>query len=101
MNFPTDVTFTSLLQWMIAGGGAILVASWVLDRIPAFVKLPAETKKGINTGVSILLALAAYAILTYTPAEYINLIAPWFTVAMGVIVMISGQQAIHKLTKRS
>lgn len=96
MNFDN---LASLLNFLIYGGGVILVASWVLDRIPAFVALPPETKKLINIVVSVALALGCFAILTYVPADVFALIDPWFKVAMAVVVMYSGQQIVHQLTK--
>ena len=77
MNF-TDIT--SLLNFLVYGGGVILVASWVLDKIPAFVALPSDAKKYINIAVSVVLALGSYAALMYIPAEYFALIDPWFKV---------------------
>jgi hypothetical protein len=95
-NF-TDVT--SLLNFLVYGGGVILVASFVLDKIPAFVALPVDAKKYINIAVSVLLALGAYAALLYIPANVFALIDPWFKVALGIVVLYSGQQVVHQLTK--
>ena len=96
MNFND---LNGLLNFLIYGGGVILVASWVLDRIPPFVTLPSETKKLINIIVSVVLALGCFAVLTYVPADIFVLVDPWFKVAMAVIVMYSGQQIVHQLTK--
>ena len=96
MNF-TDIT--SLLNFLVYGGGVILVASWALDKIPAFVALAPETKKFINIVLSVALALGAYAALLYVPAGIFALIDPWFKVALSVVVMYSGQQIVHQLTK--
>jgi hypothetical protein len=83
----------------VYGGGVILVASWILDKIPAFVVLPPEAKKYINMAVSVVLALASYAALLYVPAGTFALIDPWFKIALGIIVLYSGQQVVHQLTK--
>jgi hypothetical protein len=96
MNF-TDIT--SLLNFLVYGGGVILVASWALDKIQAFVALPSETKKFINIILSVVLALGAYAALLYVPAGIFALIDPWFKVALSVVVLYSGQQVVHQLTK--
>ena len=96
MNF-TDIT--SLLNFLVYGGGVILIASWALDKIPAFVALAPEAKKLINIAVSVVLALGAYAALLYVPADIFALIDPWFKVALSVVVLYSGQQVVHQLTK--
>jgi hypothetical protein len=97
-NF-TDVA--SLLNFLVYGGGVILVASWLLDKIPAFVALPVDAKKYINMGVAVVLALASYAALLYVPAGYFAVIDPWFKIALGIVVLYSGQQVVHRLTKTS
>lgn len=88
-----------LLNWLVYGGGVILVSSWILDKIPAFVQLASETKKLVNAIVAILLALASYAALVYVPAEYFALVDPYFKVIMGIVVLYAGQQVVHRLTK--
>lgn len=91
--------FATLLSWLVYGGGVILVASFILDKIPAFVALPPDAKRYINMGVSVALALGSYAALLYVPPEVFAILDPWFKIAMGVVVMYAGQQAIHQLTK--
>ena len=88
-----------LLSWLIYAGGSILVASWVLDKIPSFGALPPEAKKYINMGVSVLLALGAFALITYVPTEIFALLDPWFKIVGGVVILYAGQQAMHQLTK--
>lgn len=88
-----------LLSWLIYSGGAILAASWVLDKIPAFVAAAEETRKYVNMGASIVLALAAYAVITYVPPSVFAVLDPWFKIAAGIIVLYSAQQTVHQLTK--
>ena len=88
-----------LLSWLVYGGGVILVSSWILDKIPAFVALPSETKKMLNGVLAVALALLAYAALVYVPAEYFALFDPYLKVVMGIVVLYAGQQVVHRLTK--
>ena len=90
----------SLISWIIYSGGALLISSWVLDRIPAFVVLASEAKRLINIAVSVVLALGFYAILTYVPADFIAVLDPWFKVAVTVIALYTGQQIVHRNTKQ-
>jgi hypothetical protein len=93
------VDVAGLFNWLVYGGGVLIVASWVLDKIPAFVVLPTETKKLLNMTTSVFLALASYAVIVYVPAEAFAMIDPWFKITLGVVLMYSGQQIYHKLTK--
>lgn len=95
-NF-TDLA--GLLNFMVYGGGVVLVASWLLDKIPAFTALAPEAKKMINMVLAVVLALGAYAAILYVPAEYFTLVDPWFKIALSIVVIYSGQQVVHKLTK--
>ncbi len=88
-----------LLIWVIYSGGAILFASWLLDKFPSFALLPPTTKKLINQALSVVLALASYAVVTYVPVAVFEALNPWFLVAAGTIIIYSGQQAVHSLTK--
>ena len=95
-NF-TDLA--GLLNFMVYGGGVVLVASWILDKIPAFTALVPDVKKVINMVLAVVLALGAYAAILYVPAEYFSLVDPWFKIALSIVVIYSGQQVVHKLTK--
>jgi hypothetical protein len=95
----TTKSLFDLLSWLIYSGGAILVASWVLARIPSFEVLASETKRLINMGVSVVLALGAYAIITYVPAATFAMLNPWFQIVAGIVVLYSAQQTVHQLTK--
>jgi hypothetical protein len=93
----TDVA--GLLNWLIYGGGVILVSSWILDKIPAFVQLASESKKLINGLVAIILALASYAALVYIPAGTFAVIDPYLKVILGIVVLYGGQQVVHRVSK--
>jgi hypothetical protein len=89
----------SFISWIIWSGGAILIASWVLDRIPAFLAAASDAKRLINIAVSVALALGFYALILYVPAAVIEALDPWFKVAVAVIAMYTGQQIVHRNTK--
>jgi len=88
-----------LLNWLVYGGGVILVSSWLLDKIPSFNALASDTKKIINLVVAVVLALASYAAIVYVPADFFALVDPYFKIIMGIVVMYAGQQVVHRLTK--
>ena len=87
------------LKWLVYSGGAILIGSYVLERIPAFVSAPSDTKKLIAIAVNVALALGFYAVLVYVPANAMEALTPWFTVAAGTVILYSGGQVVHAATK--
>ncbi len=95
---PTDNLF-DFIQWMVYSGGAILIGSWILERIPAFVAAAPDAKKIISIIVDIVLALGFYAILVFVPVATMEVLAPWFAVAAGTAILYGGGQVVHKLTK--
>jgi uncharacterized membrane-anchored protein len=94
-------TVTELLSWIVYSGGAILAASWVLDRIKRFQAATAENKRIFVMGTSVLVSLAGYAILTYVPPEIMTQLNPWLTVASGTIILYGGGQIYHQATKKN
>lgn len=94
-------SISELLSWIIYSGGAILAASWVLERIRGFQAQSPENKRWIAMATSVAIALAAYAILTYVPAQILAQIDPWLIVVWGTIILYSGGQVYHKVTKNS
>lgn len=89
----------AFITWIVYSGGALIAASWLLDKIPAFENLKAGVKKTVNQIVSVVLALGCYAVLKYVPAEVFAAIDPWFKIVVGVLVAYAGQQVVHRLTK--
>ena len=96
------LNFNSLqdvFAWVIYSGGAMLVVSWILDKIPAFLLLPSDVKKIINIAASAALALFCYLGLVYIPPAVFAAINPYFLIVSGVVILYSGQQVVHRLTK--
>jgi hypothetical protein len=92
-------TLNGLVSWIIWSGGALLIASWILDKIPSFVALQPDPKRYINMAVSVILALAAYAVITYVPVAVFTALDPWFKIVAGVVALYSGQQLYHAQAK--
>jgi uncharacterized membrane-anchored protein len=90
---------SELLSWIIYGGGGILAASWLLERIKGFQAQSPENRRWITLAVSVVIALVAYAILAYVPSAVLAQLDPWLVVVSGTIILYSGGQVYHKLTK--
>jgi len=91
------MTLEETLIWLVSGGGAASIASWILERIPWYQQQSSETRRWIFVIVSLVLAVGAYAVIQFVPQETIDIIAPWFAVIAGVAVPILAGQAAHYL----
>jgi len=88
------------LLWLATSAGASAVASWILERIPAYVKIAvATTKQWIFFGVCVLLAGGSYAIVTYVPADVLSALAPWFGMVAAVFLSVFTGTGFHKIDK--
>lgn len=84
------------LIWLGTSAGAGAALSFIAERIPAFNALTSTVKAYIHLLGSLALALAAYAVMTFVPAETLDALLPWFQiVAAGVGTWIVNQVA-HK-----
>lgn len=87
---------TQFLTWLASAAGAAAALSFVAERVPAFQQLSADLKGYVMLAGSILLALAAYAVLTFVPADQLAQLAPWFQVLYGVVAAWIANQVAHK-----
>jgi uncharacterized membrane-anchored protein len=91
--------FNTAFLWVLNSGGAAIVASFILERVAAYQEQTADAKYNIFIGVSVVISLIAYSVLTYVPAEVLAQIAPFFAVIYGAVVAAVSGTAFHKLTK--
>ena len=97
-----NFNFTDLagfLNWVIYSGGGLMLSSWVLDRIPAFMKLSEKWKKFINFASSLVIVLGFFAVMNFVPAQTLTVIDPFFKIVLGFVTAYGAQQAYHRLTK--
>lgn len=87
---------TQFLTWLASAAGATAFLSFVAERIPAFQALSASAKGYVMLGGSIVLAMIAFAILTYVPPAALEQLKPWFQVLYGVIAAWLANQFAHK-----
>ena len=48
------------LQWVVGSGGAVIIGSWIAERVPWFQMLPAEKKEYSFFGFVSLIWVAVY-----------------------------------------
>lgn len=89
------MSIQEFLTFLASAGGASAALSFVAERIPAFGTLPSNTKALIHLGGSLVIALAAYAVLAYVPAETLAQLAPMFQVVYGVAGAWIANQLAH------
>lgn len=86
---------TQFLTWLITSAGASAVASFLLERWPAFQRQPSDSKPWIVYIASVALALTAYAVQTYVPAAVLAQLQPVFVIIAGLTVPFVASQFAH------
>ena len=82
------MNFSAFLTWLVASGGCIIAASWILGRFAKYAALADNIKQDIFFGVAAVLGVGAYAALTYVPANIINAISPYFLIVSGIFTIV-------------
>lgn len=83
---------TQFLTWLATSAGATVALAFIAERVPAFQTLTPQGRSLVHLIGSIAIALAAYAVLTFVPAEVLAQIAPVFQIVYGVAgAWIAGQ----------
>lgn len=95
---PTFASLLDLIKWLVYSGGAVIVVSWLLDKIPAFVALAQQTKYYIGMGSCVVVSLGAYALITYVPVAAWAILDPWFLIATGAIITFSAMRLYTKVS---
>jgi len=94
-----SMTFAEFLAWLINGGGAIMAASWILERIPAFQNLSEGMKSFVAKALAAVLGLGALALITFAP-DVIVLVQPYFSIIAFIFVSIFGIEMFHRVVNK-
>lgn len=86
---------TQFITWLASSAGASAVAAFLLERLPVFQAQPPARKPWIVYLVSVALALTAYAVQTYVPAEALAQLAPVFAIIAALTVPFVATQLAH------
>ena len=84
------------LQWVASAGGAAGLVSFLAERFPALQKLSSQAKGLTQAGACIVLAIVAYAVMTYIPPDTLKTLAPYFQIVYGVGATWVANQIAHK-----
>jgi drug/metabolite transporter (DMT)-like permease len=93
-----NMDFAMFLNWIVFGGGAVMCASWVLDRVAWFQAQSPELKKVIAYVLSAVFGIGAYLLVTLAP-DFVALAQPYFMVIASVFSSIFLSNVFHKYDK--
>ncbi len=83
------------LTWLATAGGYSAALAFLTERVPAFQKLSPNNKQLFHLVGSLIIALLAYAALTYLPKETLEQVKPYFVIVSGVIGTWGAGQIAH------
>lgn len=89
------MSIQEFLLWLMSGLGASFVFSYIAERWAWFQDLPADAKKLYSTIGSAVLAILAYVVYTYVPAEVWVLLSPYWQLVVAVVTVNYGTQVFH------
>lgn len=98
------MTLQQALQFLASGGAVVLCAafvSWAADNWPAFRALSTAVKQSIMSGACLVLALGAWAVMTYVSAATLDSLAAPFGIAIATVSALLGNQAWHALINKA
>jgi hypothetical protein len=97
-----NMELNDFLALLLTAGGAAAVASWVLERIPAYASIAvAETKRWVFFGVCAILALGSYCVITFVPPATLQAITPYFAILASVFSSVFFGTSFHNADKLS
>lgn len=93
------MTIVEFLLWVASGLGSSAVFSYIAERWAWFQELKSDTRKLVATVGASVLALSAYAVVTFVPADVWVLLSPYWQIVVGVVVVNYGTEVFHKYDK--
>jgi hypothetical protein len=95
-----DLTLAEFLMWLISGGGAVLAASWVLERMAWFQKIESsDAKEWIFFGCASVIGVGAYCLVTYAPV-FLAAAQPFFMILAGIFGSVFLGKKFHVEDKK-
>lgn len=88
------------LKWILASGGSVSAASFILERIPWFQKQASEAKDWAFFGVASLISIIAYGVVTYVPDPILATVQPFFAIISGLFMTLIIGKLYHKIDKK-
>ena len=86
---------SQFLIYVASGGGAAALVSFAGERLPWFQRQTPRTKSYIMLGASVIVALGAWAVMTFFPAAVLAQMLVPFQIVAGVVSAWLGNQFAH------
>lgn len=87
------------LKWLAFSGGAVIAFSWVAEHFEAWHALESKMKQLYSYLGSVVIALTAWAIMFYVPAEMLQSLYEPFAVISGLFMSVFINERFHSATK--
>jgi len=84
---------------LLGGVGVVAAVSWVFEYFAWFQNTEPKKKQLIFFGTCVLIALAAYCIQAFVPAEMLKAIAPFFEIIAVIFSYLFLGEKFHTSTK--
>ena len=94
-----EMGINEFVQWVLGSGGAVIVGSWIVERIPQFQLLSPEKKEYFFFAFTSVIWVAFYLILNYVPQAFIDAASPYFMGISGLFVVVVLGKLFHKADK--
>ena len=85
----------AFLTWLTTSAGYSVVFSFIAERLPAFQELTPAQKSIATLLGPLAISLAAWAVLTYVPAETLEAVKPIFLLVSTVVGSWAAGQIAH------
>ena len=86
---------SQFLIYVASGGGAAALVSFAGERLPWFQRQTSRVKSYLMLGASIIVALGAWAVMTYVPADVLAQVRVPFQIVAGVVSAWLANQFAH------
>ena len=94
-----EMGINEFLQWILGSGGAVIVGSWIAERLPWFQMLEPEKKEYSFFAFVSAIWVVVYLALNYIPQEIIEAASPYFMGISGLFVVVILGKLFHKADK--
>ena len=95
-----DMSFNEFVQWLLYSGGANILVSIILERIPKFHELSKDAKWFVSAAFAVVMAVSIWLLQKNLPVELLTeWIDPLFRIVAGILIPNGVMQGYHKLTK--
>jgi len=90
----------AFLQWLVASGGSVMAASWILEQIPAWQEWTEKAKKYSFFGLAALIGCGGLAVVNFASVEVIAVLSPYFAAIAAAFTAVFFGEAFHKVSKK-